>query len=406
LLPQELLLVTSRDGAADFVPRYLGARDEVWIRKVAELFDGDVGRTVAERDGDLRARVRAIAEDHGISRRAADGIAHVLEHGTKTALDTALDPVKVRAVVFEEGGREDRFDREAALARAAAKLDAPVDQIVHALFADRPGRRKIVSAPTPTPAEIVERYNLALVQGFLLRSARVTVDLREHVRSVVRFAKLSGLLCTFAIGEQGSRLDLSGPLSILRHTTKYGHALARFLPAVVSTPGFRLVAEALVGRFPMRVHVGAADRLARTHALPRDCDSIVERVLARDLRRLRTSWTLARESEAIAVGTRAFFPDFTLTHADGTSVLVEIVGFYTAEYLRSKIEVLSASRRPMIVCVDESLSCAEGELPGEVLRFRRRVDARTLLARAEGLRATAEVETSGTDLAPVSRRRS
>ena len=35
-----------------------------------------------------------------------------------------------------------------------------------------------------------------------------------------------------------------------------------------------------------------------------------------------------------------FVPDFVLNHADGREVLLEIVGFWTPEYLRAKIEKL------------------------------------------------------------------
>ena len=61
------------------------------------------------------------------------------------------------------------------------------------------------------------------------------------VRSVVRYAKLRGLLATFAVAERGGlRMEASGPLALFRHTLKYGHALAMFFPVLVSTPSFGL----------------------------------------------------------------------------------------------------------------------------------------------------------------------
>jgi predicted nuclease of restriction endonuclease-like RecB superfamily len=135
------------------------------------------------------------------------------------------------------------------------------------------------------------------------------------------------------------------------------------------------------------VRIDATDRIARTHALPKDADSAVERALARDVRRLGTSWSLLRESNALVVGSRSFFPDFTLRHEGGFSVLVEVVGFYTPEYLRSKLDALrAAAARPLIACIDESLACADGELAGAVLRYKRRIDAAALIAIAERLR--------------------
>jgi predicted nuclease of restriction endonuclease-like RecB superfamily len=389
LLPAPLLLVASSEiGGGQAVPRYLGSHDEVWLRATLDLFDAYVGRTAGERELELPGRVRSLAREHGAPARVADGVAHVLLRRFKTQVDARLEPRQVRAVVFEEAGREDVFERAAALRRAGERLGVSPEEVARALFADRPARRRVVAPDEPLAAAgVVELYNLALVQGLLQRSEQVGVEVREHVRAVVRFAKLSGLLCTCASVASGTRLELSGPLSILRHTTKYGFALASFFPAVVATPGFRMVARCVLAGEPVAVHIGAADRIARTHQLPKDADSAVERALARDVRRLAGEWTLARESDTVALGGSAVFPDFTLRHALGFTVLVEVVGFYTPEYLRSKLVALqAAASRPLLVCIDETLACADGDVPGAVLRFRKRVDARALLALAEELR--------------------
>ena len=96
-----------------------------------------------------------------------------------------------------------------------------------------------------------------------------------------------------------------------------------------------------------------------------------------------------------------FFPDFTLRHPDGLLVLVEVVGFYTPEYLRAKLEALrSAGSRPLIVCIDEALACEDGDVPGAVLRFKRRVDAGALIGAAESLRARSRGEATVTVATP------
>ena len=62
MLPAPLLLVSSREGHRGRVtPRYLGGRDEVWVRAVHQELDAFVGRPSRERDADLPARVHAIA---------------------------------------------------------------------------------------------------------------------------------------------------------------------------------------------------------------------------------------------------------------------------------------------------------------------------------------------------------
>ncbi len=387
MLPTTLLSYDTHEGR--LLPRYLTARDEAWIRHVLDALFDFVDRPVGEREACLPERLARVGREHGVGERVLEGVASVVERTFKSEVRAAIAPRDARQAVFLAAASAPAFDRGAALARASTQTRVPLRELDAALFADVPTAR-IVTAPAQplAPNEVVEHYNLALVQGLLNRAEHVVLQVREHVRAVVRFAKLTGLLCTCALDGEGTRLEISGPLTVLRKTTKYGHALAKFLPAALATPRTRIVARCLIGGDPLRLVLDGSERLARTHALPRDADSAVERALARDVRKLDRGWTLVRESAAVQVGARVVFPDFTLRHEGSDArVLVEIVGFHTPEYLRSKLEALRAiDALPLIVCVDEDLGCGDDAIPGEVLRYRGRVDAAALLERAERAR--------------------
>jgi predicted nuclease of restriction endonuclease-like RecB superfamily len=213
---------------------------------------------------------------------------------------------------------------------------------------------------------------------------------RSQVHAVARFAKLKRLLCAFETRADGTVVHISGPLSVLRYTTKYGHALAAFLPAVLSTPGWTLEASCAFGKTSRAtLSLSAADSLSATHALPRETDSALERRLLADVRALRSGWTIERETTAIDLQSdgappRTFYPDFTLAQGDHR-IVVEVVGFYTPEYLRAKLKALrSLASRRAIVCVDASFGIS-AQIPADVLTFRRRIDARELVARAEAM---------------------
>ena len=56
--------------------------------------------------------------------------------------------------------------------------------------------------------------------------------------------------------------------------------------------------------------------------------------------------------------------------------MLEIVGFWTPEYLGRKLALYRRAGLPnLILCIDEERQCADGDLPlgARVLRFRRRV---------------------------------
>lgn len=383
MLPAHLLSLVEHDGWS--VPRYLTSRDEAWLAAVLDVANGFVGRTVKERDDAFVTRVRAIARRHVVPERIADGVARVIARRARTISAAAQDPLVVRRVVFAHAARAERPDRHAALVAAAAELGATPEALSDGLFADRYTARLITAGAPLSPSEAVLAYNLALVEGLLLRSEKVVAHAREHATAIVRFARWSGLLCTFALDEDGTRLEVSGPLAVLRRTTKYGRALARFFPSVLSHPGLRLRARCLLGNVPTDVRIDASDPIARPPPLPRDGDSPVVRALARDLRATAAGWSLRRDPPPICFEGRVLFPDFALVRGD-QSVNVEIVGFHTPEYLRSKLEVLRRAPVPLLVCVDESLACDDGDLPADVIRFHKKLNPAHLLARAEQLR--------------------
>jgi predicted nuclease of restriction endonuclease-like RecB superfamily len=378
MIPEKLLTV--EDAGDGRRPRWLSARDEVWVRLLLDELDGLEGRTVEQ--AEQVGRVPVV----GAPPRAAAAMRLVLARFRSSEVLAAAPPVLVRSAVFQEAVREGAT-RDKAIARAAATLGIAPDEVVPALYADRPGARRVVVAPTrPSPREAIELYHLALLQGLLYRSELLVVRCREHVRAVVRYAKLRGLLCAYAEEQGGTRIELSGPLSLFRHTLKYGSALASFVPALVATPGWSLEATVVLRGDRTLLHARAGDPIARTHALPADADSTVERRFARDFRRLGSAWTLARETAAVRAGGRLFFPDYTLRHGERV-VYLEIVGYYTPEYLSNKLEAFrAAGLKDLVVCIDETLACGDREIEAAaVVRFKKRIDAAAVLAAAEAL---------------------
>jgi predicted nuclease of restriction endonuclease-like RecB superfamily len=138
-----------------------------------------------------------------------------------------------------------------------------------------------------------------------------------------------------------------------------------------------------LGKQTTRFRADASDPIVAP-LVSHPAESPLEKRLMRDFGALSTDWTLRRETDAVPVGNGTFFPDFTL-HKGPHCVYIELVGYYTPEFVASKLEALRQARLSnMIVCIDESLACADGEVTAdEVIRFHKRVDARALLEAAE-----------------------
>lgn len=370
------------DGEA--MPAWLTAKDHAWLRVLVEEVDSLVGAPLDAVDAQLGD---SLHRRLGASRtRALNAARRTLLAAYGSAVCAPAPPPALRRTLFERGARGSRSEREAILSEMACSLEVSSGELVAALFADRPGARRLLAPSSPLgEIELAERTNLAMAQALLARSEEVRVRAGAHARSVYRLAKLRRLICTAEADAEGARVHVSGPLSLFHRTTKYGGALASFVPSLVSTPAWSLEAQCIVKGQRLLFRADASLPLGRAHALPRAHDSEVERRLDRDLRKLARGWSLSREADVVQVGDRLFFPDFTLVRGSDR-VLVEVVGFYTREYLVKKLEALRSVTLPIIVLVDQDLACDDAEIAADVvIRYRRRPDAAQVVAAAEVL---------------------
>jgi hypothetical protein len=165
---------------------------------------------------------------------------------------------------------------------------------------------------------------------------------------------------------------------------------ARFLAALVRLPDWRLEAqiELRKGWRPLTFALTAGDRLGARATPPAEFDSSLEAAIARKFGRERAGWRLIREGVVLPLGGgRVLVPDFVFRHEDGTEVALEIVGYWTPEYLADKLRRLAAARDVhLVVAVPRPLAVRAARLPAAVLPFKRRLLLRDLLPRLEAFR--------------------
>ena len=71
----------------------------------------------------------------------------------------------------------------------------------------------------------------------------------------------------------------------------------------------------------------------------------------------------------------------------GEPFFLEIVGFWTRDYLERKLSALREAALPnLILCIDEDRNCGDSELPigATLVPFKRRIDAAAVLAAMTG----------------------
>jgi predicted nuclease of restriction endonuclease-like RecB superfamily len=249
---------------------------------------------------------------------------------------------KYHPLVTEPDQMFERSERETKQ-NIATELGRPWEEVERQLYVDVIDHQPLVKFENPpTPEQLLSRYNLAQLQACLYKSQRMTVIVSADFSAIIRYAKLARLLLNVRQITSGQyRIDLTGPASVLHETRRYGIGFARFVGALVSCRGWELRANVMTPwGASAELRVNAEDGYRSHVPAPDLFDSQVEHQFFEDWGSAREGWKLLRDAGILQHGQTTFVPDFRLVHEDGRAVYLEIVGFWTPEYLAAKRQTL------------------------------------------------------------------
>jgi len=349
---------------------------------------------------DLHRAVRGIfADEPDCPARRIDAFCKLLDDAGVYDRDRRRRAAALRREVFRLAAPRhplvrtgDRlFGHEEAHVKAeiAAQLGRPWDEIDRQLFADVIDHHQLVRFDGYADgAAFLARYNVAQVQAALFGAVSMTVWAGEDFKTILRYAKLARLMHTITQtgkGEYCFRFD--GPASVLHVTRRYGVAMARFLPALIACRGWRM--HAVIrgrGHWTSGLDLTADSGLHSHLPAPEQYDSRVEEGFAAKWGpEKREGWQLVREGEILHHGQRVFVPDFVFRHDDGRQVLLEIVGFWTPEYLDAKVQLLRAfADQHILLAAAEPARQRLGEWPTEVIPYKTAISIQAVLERLRG----------------------
>lgn len=380
----------------------LDPADPNWTRTAAELIALFTQHVGASRE--TWAAALDAYEGTRIDYTVVRGLAKVLEDGAEFVTPAhPVSPLDLRARLFARGpafALADPFHpqpRAGLLAAAAADFGLTSDQLEAALFADRPAEQRLAQVGQDwTPASLIARYNLELARGVLYWSDAVQVEIHDSYKDFWRYLKLFKLMFwAQPLPGGGYHVALDGPISpFVSATMRYGRQFAAFLPALLLCERWQLSASVRPPRSRKPQEYRLDPRSALTTHFKRSgaFDSRLEADFAADFAAKfggrRGQWTLTRGDEVILLGDTVMIPDFTLTHRKtGRRVLIELVGFWTPEYLRRKVaKVRAAGRRDLLLLVYEGINLSPDRLadvPGEVLYFKNKPVLKEVMAAVE-----------------------
>jgi len=371
-------------------PRYSQA-----ARDLIAIFGGHIGKTLGELEEAIE-KYAASRTDYRILR----GLAKVLMSFAEVEA-RGSDAAAVREAVFERAagswpvvrrkGSPLGADRHSILEEVAGAAGLTAAQLEEKLYADLPERRRLAGfAARREPEALIARYNMELARGLLYWAERLVIDVEDSYQDVFRYIKLCRLMSAVTRRESGYRIELDGPLSLLRGTLRYGLKMAVFLPALALCRTWRM--EAVIVKKGERLNFALDDQSRLVSHFRRFplFDSSLESDFAADFQkafeRRRHAWRLARADAVIPLErNEVMIPDFTLRNQNGREVYLEIVGFWTPEYLSRKIAKVKAARLDnLILAVSNRLALGEETAKElDVLWFAGRLPAADVVERAD-----------------------
>lgn len=360
------------------VLQLLDERDTPWIAALVDEIEQAVGRPWRE----LLERIERLPERSSSARRAA--VLQAVRGLLGGRVGGPVNPKAVRRALFGLAATNDGV-RDSRIAAVAQTLKTTGEELMLHLWRDLPAERA-VALPDGRPAElaIAAEANLRIIQRALLRCYELRLDVTGNARSIVRTAAVRGLLTVAR--RQGDRvaLHVSGPLALFHRTTVYGRALGSIVPHLAWCEQFTLEARCDLGGGPATFRI-QPPLLLPPSARPKRHDSALEARFEREMARKAPGWRVLREPSAVDAGTHLVFPDFQLEHrmVPDRRWWVEIVGYWTSDYLAHKLASYRAASLPhVILCVDANRSLAEHELPRDarLVRFEKRVPVEEVLA--------------------------
>ena len=408
-------LARSRRQGGRIRPLFLDTDDEHY-REAAEQLIGIFEDHVGKPKGDLEETIEELTVAD-TDYKILQGLAKLLKDECTFETVAAADPRAIRTRLFERANESYPIVRQPTLGEdtrrlevysaVAGQLGITLKECYRGMYADLEANKCLVqfggqSVETDTDVDdasattkltddseeayvdhgistdwLLTRYNLALAQAVLYDATEMRIRVWDHFGTVFTYVKLFGLMHRiYPIDVDGERREnadaaagyeaiLDGPASLFSQSRKYGIRMANLLPALPLTNRWEMAADILAGETTgdqLLFELDHTDGLGSHYTAQDVFDSDLERTFARKWDRANTDWELHRERDVLDLGDEVMIPDFALEHPDGRRAILEIVGFWTPEYLEKKLaKIRGADTDHLVLAVSERLQCDESD---------------------------------------------
>jgi uncharacterized protein len=295
------------------------------------------------------------------------------------------------------------FGRREIIDTVASRINVPANDIIDVMWSDLEENLVLEWFDIISPEQLLAWYNLSLMQTLLFNCTKLEFSVTggSNWKHILRDIKRLGLMYNLQYKamedeKQAINIDdtdsdnrdikfinisntdrknnsiiicsLDGPLSIFKLTERYGTSIAKILPSIISTDTWFLQAWIVrktmsLGKkiYEFKMSNNKAPPLSREPYYNKESnkerkrtlytakessqiiyfDSGVEEKFSTRFEQSASGWKLIREPDPLILSNgKALIPDFAFEKY-GIRIYLEIVGFWTKEYLEKKIQKIA-----------------------------------------------------------------
>jgi predicted nuclease of restriction endonuclease-like RecB superfamily len=314
-----------------------------------------------------------------------------------------IDPILLRRKVFEESSKRGfaltEYERGRIMSDIAKAFNINSNMLEELLMSDMDDNLLIIELKPISVDKLIASYNLSLIQTLLFKCVTFECKVSSGVewKYLLRDVKRLGLMYMLEYDDNNNNNSsnkkvsnitciVDGPLSIFKMTEKYGTSIARLIPTIVNAREWYIRAWIVRDSNRARSYeftLSSKDNVMldksrdpSTNIYDYDgksitiYDSSTEERFANTFINYDTGWRLVREPEPIVVSNKAFIPDFAFEKGN-IRVYLEIVGFWTKEYIERKLQKIRELRVErsdidIIVAIDKELECSKHSIVSSI----------------------------------------
>ncbi len=243
--------------------------------------------------------------------------------------------------------QEKHFENMRAFQESFARQEnKQFSSIAETLYSDLPERKTLTKLPIISAQDLIHRYNCAQIQGLLLRSSDVKIELKHSSISEKRYL-FKQLKFHRLLPEVHKDIDkqlifsINGPLSLFSQQQTYGLRIANFFPHLLNTKHWELSAQVNIKNKDAKLFISDQCKIESHYKstqpyIPKEFSELIS-----NFNKKSSTWKVSSGQNFLHIGRQSYcFADFLFTNKTNKDIHLEMFHRWHSSQLVDRIKTI------------------------------------------------------------------